>query len=362
METADKPCTVPADTIRKVLLLRFSSLGDIVMTTPMIRCVRRAFPKAQIDMVVRSDFQSLVACNHNLDNVIAFPRNRGLFGLLQLVRRLNREHYDLIYDAHLSLRTLFVMPLLRTRTKIRFDKHYLRRSLALTFKLPLLRDSRRLLERFIDPLMPFGVCYDGAGPEVFVSHRWVSEAEKKLGERLNCWKPGNVTIGIIPSAQWPGKRWPSERFRAVLRSVVDNTPTSIIIFGGPNDLFCRDIADGLPQDRVLNTQGLLTLGQSMAVLLRCQLVVANDTGLMHVSDALGIPSVLILGPTSGELGCLPFHRLSRVLEHSLWCRPCSKNGQAPCIRGHRVCLKRTTPEEVVLSIQSVVDDLARGRY
>jgi heptosyltransferase-2 len=67
---------------------------------------------------------------------------------------------------------------------------------------------------------------------------------------------------------------------------------------------------------------------------------------MHVADALNIPSVLILGPTSQELGCLPFHPKSRILEHDLWCRPCSKNGQAPCIRSRRFCLERTRPEDV----------------
>jgi len=313
------------------------------MATAMIRCLRTTFPLAQIDMVVRSDFVHLIRDNPHLDRKLSLSRKDGFKGLLRLRNEINRQHYDLIYDAHRSLRTTLLMPFLQAEEKAYFKKPYVKRSLALTFKWKsLIRGSKRMLERYVDPLASFGVFYDGKGPEIFTPDcEW-----PKLAHRLGFTETGSLGIGIIPSAQWPGKRWAPEHFRKTLELMLERTQQPFVVFGGPSDVFCSDIVRGFPQDRVVNTQGKLTLGEVFQVLKRVKLCLANDTGLMHVADALGIPNVLIFGPTNADMGCLPFHPQSRILEHSLWCRPCSKNGQAPCIRGKRLCLELTTPEQV----------------
>jgi heptosyltransferase-2 len=342
--------------IRKILILRFSSLGDIVMATPLVRATRQAFPQAQIDMVVREDFLDLIRHNPHLDQKITLARSAGIKGLYDLMRRINRERYDLVYNAHRSLRTLALMPFLKAGHRRYFTKHYTKRSLALTLKLPLLDDTR-MLERYIDPLSPFGVSYDGRGPEIFVDDKMRRAAREKVTvERPE----GGCLIGIIPSAQWPGKRWPLSRFRELLEHLVKLTSHRMIVLGGPEDDFCEALCSGFRRDRVVNVQGKLSIGESAAVLARCDFVVANDTGMMHVADALGKPSVLMLGPTSAEMGCLPFHPLSRVMEQELWCRPCSKNGEAPCIRGKRVCLTRTTTEAVFHAAVSLARELGFG--
>ena len=337
-----------ANEIYKILILRFSSLGDIVMTTAMIRCLRQQYPNAQIDMVVRSDYLDVIRHNPHLDQKIGLERGQGVSGLLSLLKRINREGYDLVYDAHRSLRTRFLMPKIQATHKAYFEKHYIARSLALTFKFPPLKDRTRTLERTCQPLEPYGVKYDGGGPEMFLPPGLVASLEERFAPSS---KP---TLGFIPSAQWPGKRWPANYFRSVLEQVIEKTPWQVIVFGGPGDQFCQEITQGFSEQRVMNVQGKLNLMESSALLLRCQLVLANDTGLMHIADALDIPSVLMLGPTSGELGCLPYHPLSHVLEQELWCRPCSKNGQGICIRGRRVCLEGISPSEAMNAVQKVM--------
>jgi lipopolysaccharide heptosyltransferase II len=320
------------------------------MSTALVRCCRMAFPEAQIDMIVRADFIDLIKDNPHLNQKIPLARSSGLAGLWELKKRINAESYDLIYDAHRSLRTLFLMPFLKARFKAYFKKYYIRRDLTLLFKVNLLRGAKRFLERYVEPLKPWGVEYDGNGPEVFVSEATRSAVEAKgllPGSEERHW------IGFIPSAQWPGKRWPPERFRQVLERLLAETAYGVIIFGGKSDAFCREISQGLESARVVNTQGTLSIAESAALLTRCDFVVANDTGLMHVADGLNLPSVLILGPTSKELGCLPFHPASEIVERELWCRPCSKNGQAPCIRGKRVCLDEITPDLVMRAIRRV---------
>ncbi len=333
--------------IHKILILRFSSLGDILMTTAMIRAVRAAFPHAQIDMVVREDFLALIQDNPHLDGKIGLPRRSGMAGLKALLKTLNRERYDLVYDAHRSLRTRFLMPLLEAEHKVYYDKHYGARTMALLFKYPRLTDRTRMLERFCEPLAQFGVRYDGGGPELKIKEA----AREKIAAGLP--KIPGEKIGVVPCAQWNGKRWAPERFREVIRNLVETTNHQILVFGGKEDGFCVEICAGFPENRVVNLQGKLSLTESCAAVSLCRYVIANDTGLMHAADSLGIPTILILGPTSAELGCLPHNELSQVLEHDLWCRPCSKNGQAPCIRGRRHCLELTQPKDVLSAVDKV---------
>ena len=284
-------------------------------------------------------------------------RKEGLRALWMLRKEVNRQHYDLIYDAHRSLRTLLLMPFLRSENKAYFSKPYLKRSLALIFKWKaLIRGSKRMLERYIEPLEKFGVSYDGQGPELF------PQVPSHFEELCKKWQLSKETkyVGIIPSAQWPGKRWPLSRFKETLALLVHDTSESVLIFGGPEDHFCQELASGFSEDRVINLQGKLSLRETIEVLSLLKLCIANDTGLMHMADALAIPSVLIFGPTNADMGCLPYHPQSKILEHALWCRPCSKNGEAPCIRAKRWCLELTSPELVFKTTQKLLSELPFG--
>ncbi len=324
------------------------------MTTAMIRCLRHQFPEAQIDMVVREDFFDLIKDNPRLNQKRALSRGEGLSGLFELYRWINEQNYDVIYDAHRSLRTLALMPFLKARQKFYFQKHYLRRSLALTFKIPLLKNFGRFLERYLLPLAPLGVKYDGKGPELFIS----DEALRSVALKFPITQTSQVKVGLIPSAQWPGKRWPLNYFRELIEKMVAETSYHLILFGGPADTFCHDLAKDIPGDRFTNLQGKCTIEESGAVLKACDFVVANDTGLMHMADALKKPSILFLGPTSREMGCLPFHPKSIILEKEMWCRPCSKNGQAPCIRKERYCLTDISPQLALEAVKRMGNVLA----
>lgn len=327
------------------------------MTTAMIRCLRQRFPIAQIDMIVRDDFVSLIQDSPHLDRKLSLKRKEGLRGLLNLKKEINKQHYDLIYDAHRSLRTRILMPFLMSSDKRYLKKHYLRRSLSLFFKWKaLIRNSPRMLERFIEPLKSLGVLYDGKGPEIFLPD---TPSFLKLAEKHNL-DPNLKYIGIIPSAQWPGKRWPTDYFRSTIESLLRTTAESFIIFGGPTDHFCKDITRGLDTSRVINLQGKLSLTEVFQLfsLLKCCL--SNDTGLMHVADARGIPNIVIFGPTNSDLGCKPFHPLSQILEKKIWCRPCSKNGQAPCIRSQRWCLSLIHPEEAIAAFHRLLPSLSKA--
>lgn len=324
------------------------------MTTAMIRCLRNQFPNAQIDMVVRKDFLDLIKDNPRLNQKKALARGEGVQGLLELYSWIKEQDYDVIYDAHQSLRTLILMPFLKARHKFYFQKHYLKRSLALTFKLPLLKNFGRFLERYLLPLRPLGVNYDGKGPELFISDKTLSQVALKFPIT----QTSQTKVGLIPSAQWPGKRWPLSNFRELIEKMIVETPYHFILFGGREDHFCQDLVRELPSDRISNLQGKCSIEESGAILKSCEFVIANDTGLMHMADALKKPSILFLGPTSREMGCLPFHPKSIILEKEMWCRPCSKNGQAPCIRKERYCLTEISSEMALNAVKRMGQSLS----
>lgn len=325
------------------------------MTTAMIRCLRNQFPLAQIDMVVREDFLALIENNPHLDRKLVVKREEGVQSLWTMRKEINRQHYDLIYDAHRSLRTRLLMPFVHSPNKRFIKKHYFKRFLALTFKWKnLIKDSPRMLERFIEPLSDFGVIYDGKGPEVFCGNQ---ELPESLAMKFGI-SPELRYIGLIPSAQWPGKRWPVEYFKATLHGLLEKTDDSILIFGGPSDTFCQEITQGLDEKRIINLQGKVSLSEVFQIFTVLKCCIANDTGLMHVADAMNIPNIVIFGPTHSDLGCRPYHPLSKILEVNLWCRPCSKNGEAPCIRSQRWCLKMISPETVILAARGLLSQIA----
>ena len=328
----------------KILILRFSSLGDITMATAIPRLLRTKFPDAQIDMAVREDYHDLVEWNPHLTNKIYLSRGEGFKGLLQLTERIKSTKYDLIIDAHRSLRSMFICLATPGVEKIYFNKRTLKRLILILFKISLFKEIDLQIVEYIKPLKKYGIEYDGAGTEVFIPNNIKDKVKSVLSSRIPSYRKKKL-IGLVPSAQWPGKRWSSGSFDALAGMIVEKLNADVIMIGGKSDHFCADIA--AKYKNVYSFAGQFSIAESAAALSECDVVIANDTGMMHVAEAVGKDVIGIMGPTSYEFGCYPFRKTSRVVELDMWCRPCSKNGQGPCIRwGQRPCLNNITPEMV----------------
>jgi ADP-heptose:LPS heptosyltransferase len=324
-----------------LLIIRFSSFGDIIHGIGVPQAFKERHPEARVDWIVRSDLKGLGEYHPSIDRVIAFDRREGWAGLLRLSWRLARTGgYTHVYDAHNNVRSFFVRLIfllagskasLIVRSKERFQRWRL-----FKFKKSSMPKPYRSADSFHRPLTPWGLAPTvPPGPQYYPRTSLPNEIESAL---LSLKKP---IVALAPSAAWEMKRWPIEHWITLMKSLPQ---ASFVLLGGPEDGFLQDLANAVP-GRALNLAGRLSLAQSATLLHSCALIVANDTGMMHVADQMERPTIALIGPTAFGY---PSHGKSRALEIELWCKPCSKDGRGRCVNDlYKRCLVDLAPERVV---------------
>jgi heptosyltransferase-2 len=326
----------------KVLIIRFSSFGDIVQAMSAPTVILQQWADARADWLVRSDFASLLRSHPHVNRVISFERRDGLSGLFRLGWELSKQEYTHIYDAHLSLRSrlicwvikLFI--LVNNAKKVNFTsrpKDRLKRFLLFFLRVNLFPQPFRGVHSFLEPLRKWGLQIDrGIGP-----HFWVDGNKDLPDDFIHFFSNGSTPIAIAPSAAWGLKRWPIENWRQLIQLLPEER---FLVLGGPEDHFCRDLAAVSP-DRVLNCAGRASLQQSALLISRSWLTISGDTGLLHVADQMEKPCIALIGPTAFGY---PSGARSVVLEVDLKCKPCSKDGSGKCSnRFYQKCLTSITP-------------------
>lgn len=342
------------------MLIRFSSLGDVVKCTALPRLIKAAYPGARLTMVTASDFLELIADNPHLDQAIGLDRRAGRRGFSALRRRLASQRWDLIVDVHKSLRSRLLGLALRG-PRSAYSKRTLQRLLLLNFRLNSYRPAKGKEEDFLAGLAPYGVRDDGRGTELNLRRVAGEPAlREKLGAELKTlarWrKRGRAIVGLAPVAAWELKKWPLAHFRRLAEALAEKTDAGLVLFGGPGDKGVETLLEGLPGEAI-SLVGRTSLLQSAYFASLADLVVANDTGMTHLAEAVGTRVVALYGPTSRELGYYPVNPLSRAVELPLFCRPCSKNGQGNCGNPYRkACLEGITPETVLRHVVEMLAD------
>jgi heptosyltransferase-2 len=352
------------DAPARILIIRFSSIGDIVLASPLIRALRNRFPTAQIDFVTKAEYAELVRSNHALNFTFSYDSGTGFEGLRALKRRLASERYDLVIDIHNSLRSRFIRSLRGVRDIVVVDKRVLERTALVKLKKNLYREVVSVADRYLEPVAPWGVVNDGKGLDLHITDETLFGVNARMA-RLKLHR-FEAAFGLCPGARHMTKRWPAERYAETGIRLVKQTDGVILLFGGPEDRGTTSaIADAIGAaaglERVFDLAGELSIMETAAAFEYVDVVVTNDSGLMHVAAARRRPLVAVFGSTVREFGFFPVHSDATVLEvRGLDCRPCSPIGRASCPESHLRCLTDTTVEAVV---QSVLDRRAslRGR-
>jgi heptosyltransferase-2 len=351
------PAPVALSEQARIVIVRFSSLGDVVKATGLPRQIRARYPGAHLTMVTSEAFVPLIAGNPHLDRAVGFERREGLAGLWRLARELRQSGVDLMVDIHRSLRSRLLARWVGA-PGVPYSKRTVERALRIGFGLRSGRPPRRKEQDFAAALSGFGVLDDGLGPEISLAPLLADpEAAKRFAEplgRLRAWREGGFpVIGLAPVAAWELKRWPLTHFQALAEGFLRETGGGLVIFGGSADEDARALAESLGP-HALSLAGATTLLEAAWFASLCDLMVCNDTGMGHLAEAVGRDAIVLFGPTSEELGYFPSRPGSRAVQLDLPCRPCTRMGEGRCTHPLRkACLEGIGPERVL-------DEVLRG--
>ncbi|MDR0940990.1 MAG: glycosyltransferase family 9 protein, partial [Bacteroidales bacterium] len=277
----------------KILIFRLSAIGDIVLTTALLRNVRKTFPDAQIDFVVKKQFASLLDSIPYVSNVYEFDSKKGLKGLFALRKTLAACKYDVLLDIHKNWRSWFVTSSIHGK-RYAYKKMVFKRSLLVKFKIDWYKPPRPVYLRFLDAAQALGVGNDGEKTSLVVPH----EAREFVANLLNA---GGIPadgkyIIVCPGASFSNKQYPVELLTQVVRQLLQQSYSIVLLGGSKEETLCADIEQQAHSQNIVNLAGKCNLTQSAAVVAGAQLTIANDTGMLHISEACGVPVVGLYGP------------------------------------------------------------------
>jgi lipopolysaccharide heptosyltransferase II len=341
------------DTIRRTLIIRFSSVGDIILSSLLVRVLRKQFPASTIDFLVKQEYADLVRFNPAISRVVEFPSDGGIADLRRVRAQIHNAAYDLLIDIHDSLRSRY---LCFGHSRIaRVKKRKIARFLLVKAKWDVygwFGGSPGVAERYLETVRSLDVNNDGNGLEVFFPETVTALAEKVLVE-AGIQSP-RALIGICPSARHNNKMWLKEGFAETAATLAREHGGAVLLFGSGKgeETRCREVKEMIEQQSqetpVLNLAGRLSLLETAAMMDRCSIIVTNDSGLMHLATARKRKVVAIFGPTARELGFFPYGTTSTVIENiSLSCRPCTHIGLPLCPKGHFKCMNDIHASQVI---------------
>lgn len=329
----------------KFLIIRFSSIGDIIQCMGIISGIREHFPEAEIHWITRKDMASFLTIDPRIHKIWAFDKNEGLGGLLRIASQLKQERFDYIYDAHSNIRSNVLKLKLTVFTRqhpciVVRHKERLKRLLLFRLRINLFTWPFKGVDSFRAPLKKWGIL---RFPGQYQAWRFPAEYEEKWKSLID---PATVTL--VPSANWEMKRWPVGHWQQLIRLLPDYR---FVILGGPEDGFCEEIRAVAPE-RITNLAGKTNLNESCYLVYRSRLVVSADTGLLHAADLFRIPALALMGPTAFGF---PEGPAAEILEVPLSCRPCTKDGRGKCRQDvYRKCMVDITPERVAGQIRRLL--------
>ena len=314
------------DKLRSILLIRLSSLGDVLLMTPLVNLLRAVCPQAEIDVLTKLEYGDLLRCNPGVTRLLTFDSEQSLSHTLSGLRA---RTYDLAVDLHFTLRSQLLLRMVRARRRLTYNKRVLRRAALVRLGWNTLRNSMSVPELYAAPLRRLGLEGHLGPPTMHLD----SGSTKAVLDRIVRGLPAGLNgslLAIAPGARWPTKRWPAERFAAVAQELARERGAAVVILGGPDEAHLASALCDSLEVPAINVAGSLSLMHSAALLSRCRLLISNDSGLMHMATALQVPVVAIFGPTVQEFGFYPFQARAEVVSEPLPCRPCSTKGSLRC--------------------------------
>jgi ADP-heptose:LPS heptosyltransferase len=329
----------------KFLIVRFSSIGDIVLTTPVVRCLKKQVVTAEVHYLTKASYKSIVEYNPYIDKAHYLQDNWDA-----LMDELDREDFDYIIDLHHNLRTWKVKKKLGKKSWS-FNKLNIEKFLYVNFKLRVLPD-KHIVDRYLDTLSEFGISNDGDGLDYFIA-----ENEKTDESDIPASHHAGY-IGLVIGAAHNTKKLPLHKLQSLCKTI----DHPIILMGGPEDKANGELIASVDPHKVYNACGKFSINESADLVRRSKLIITHDTGLMHIAAAFKKPVISVWGNTVPEFGMYPYYGAKKgvfdIMEvRPLSCRPCSKIGYNKCPLGHFKCMENISVDGIY---EKVKEKLGRG--
>ncbi len=325
----------------KFLIVRFSSIGDIILTTPVVRCLKNQVAEAEIHYLTKSRYAQIVTTNPYIDRVHVLNNN-----LRELVKDLKQEKFDYIIDLHKNIRTLFVKTSLN-RESFSFNKLNLKKWLLVNFKWNILPEEH-IVDRYMATLHMFAITNDGKGLDYFIPLSNEVDLAKFILK-----KPEKLIVIVVGGGHFT-KQIPVEK----ITELINHLKYTIVLIGGMIDSEkAKKIMSETDKKNVFNLVGKLSLGESASLISQSDIIVTPDTGMMHIAAAFNRHIVSVWGNTVPEFGMYPYKpgSASKIVEiKGLNCRPCSKIGFSACPKKHFNCMQKHNVKNIADYINSTL--------
>lgn len=312
----------------KILIIRFSSIGDIVLTTPVVRIAKTQLENATVHFVTKNGFKSILEANPYIDKVHVLNDN-----LKSLIKELKAENFTHVIDLHNNLRSLKIKRAIDAPNSS-FKKLNIEKWQAVNFKQIHKLPAAHIVDRYLDTLSKFKIKNDLKGLDYFIPESDVVPASELPETHQSGY------IAWVIGGSYFTKMLPTEKIIDTLRK----TSVPVVLVGGPEDMDNGKLIANKIGNQVFNACGKFNLNQSASIVKRASKVLSNDTGLMHIAAAFNKPILSFWGNTIKEFGMYPYmpmnESLSTIMEvNDLRCRPCSKLGFKKCPKKHFYCMQ-----------------------
>ena len=348
--------------MKSLLLIRLSSLGDIVLTSPAIRAVRQHFPQARISMLVAKQSADLLTANPHIDEVIPFDRkagNKDTGEMRRIIRLLRERRFDLAIDFQRKFRTSLLAYLSGAKHRVGYHQP---NGILCTVRVPD-RSNRAVragrissspaIDRYFTLLHAIGVEATDRTLELFIT-----DADRAFSHELMATNGIAATrpkIGLFPGAAWQLREWMPDRFAAIGDRAAQEFDAQVLLFGGPHEeRLVEQVAD-LMTTEAISLAGTLGLRQLAALIERCDLFLTNDTGPMHIAAAMQTPTVALFGP-GDHIRFQPLDPIHTTIRHHVPCNPC-KQFTNRC--KNNICMKLITVDEVWEAVHQNLSNIGK---
>jgi len=353
-----------------LVLIRFSSLGDVVMQTGFVSWLKFLLPNIKITFITSKECSLLLKGHPHIDTLIEYEKEKGLKDLKKLKalgEKINKkEKIDFIIDLHGTTRAFFFKLLNPKIPALNLDKRRIERQLLVKLKVNFLKSKPSLhVRNILDLYGLFTNNFDQNELSEFLINS--SKNQEFFGvtssplsfEEETFVKPLDKYIVISPVASFTPKRWPMEKFNQLIDRILISSHYKhfgVCVVAGPNDDYVDEVEPLVQKypGRLKNLKGKTNLAQSSKVIQHSELLIGNDSGMGHIAESFGVPVIAIFGPTSEDFGFRPHLKDSQTSSVDLWCRPCSTTGKTKCFRKKQYCMEQVSITDIMNKLKMVI--------